>query len=181
MTGRNDDMKQHLHHPLRVWARHFSATCVAFQVLQAHAADWPQWRGENRDGHAAAHAPTISSLPKDVKPVWKIAIGPGFSSPILAGGKLIYLDAQDGQEVVHAVTAARGQELWQTPFAKAEGDEWGSGPRSTPFVEGDRVYVQSMDGHFRCLNLADGKILWSVPFEKYGIHFSAPVAASTQT
>ena len=173
------DMKKHRYPSLRVWVRHLSVAGVALHVLSTHAADWPQWRGENRDGHASAHAPTIASLPKDVKPVWKMAIGPGFSSPIVAGGKLIYLDAQDGQEVVHAVTAARGQELWKTPFAQAESDEWGSGPRSTPFAEGDRVYVQSMDGHFRCLNLADGKVLWSVPFEKYGIRFSTKSAEGT--
>ena len=162
-------MKKPSHPSLRVWTGTFSVVALA---LHAGAADWPQWRGENRDGHAAASSPALTSLPKDVKPVWKIPVGPGFSSPIVAGGKLIYLDAQDGQEVVHALTATNGKELWKTPFAQAEGDEWGSGPRSTPFVDGDRVYVQSMDGHFLCLNQADGKILWSVAFEKYGIHFS---------
>src|SRR5437016_4774533 len=57
----------------------------------AKAADWPQWRGPNRDGHAAGST-TISSLPKELKPVWKNAIGPGFSAPIISGGKVIYLD-----------------------------------------------------------------------------------------
>ena len=51
-----------------------------------HAADWPQWRGANRDGHAAG---AVNSLPKEAKPVWKLAIGPGFSSPIVSGGKVI--------------------------------------------------------------------------------------------
>ena len=172
-------MNTHRHRQPRVWIHHLGAVWLALQVFQTNAADWPQWRGENRDGHAAANAPTLSSLPKDVKPVWKIPIGPGFSSPVLSGGKLIYLDAQDGQEVAHAISASRGELLWKTSIAKAEGDEWGSGPRSTPFVDGDRVYVQSMDGQFRCLNLADGKILWGMEFEKYGIHFSTKSAEGT--
>jgi outer membrane protein assembly factor BamB len=51
-------------------------------------------------------------------------------------------------------------------------DEWGPGPRSTPIIDGDRVYVQSCTGEFRCLNLADGKPIWSVNFEKdFGVHF----------
>src|ERR1043166_232686 len=51
-------------------------------------------------------------------------------------------------------------------------DEWGGGPRSTPLIDSDRLYVQSCDGEFRCLNLADGKDLWSVSFEKdFGVKF----------
>jgi len=111
--------------------------------------------------------------------VWKIAIGPGFSSPIVANGKLIYLDDEDGQEVAHCLVADTGKELWKTSYAKAEGDEWGRGPRSTPFVDGDRVYVQSMDGEFRCLNLAEGKKLWGFPFQSYGIAFSTKSAEGT--
>jgi outer membrane protein assembly factor BamB len=145
----------------------------------ACASDWPQWRGPSRDGHPAAGSPLISSLPKEVKPVWKISIGPGFSSPIIVHGKLIYLDDQDGQEVAHYVEAADGREIWKAPYAKSEGDEWGNGPRSTPFVDGDRVYAQSMNGEFRCLNVADGKTLWSTAFRSYGIGFSTKAVEGT--
>ena len=139
-----------------------SLLCCSFTL---HAADWPQWRGPNRDGHPAG-SPTVSSLPKELKPVWKNAIGPGFSSPIISGGKLIYLDAQrasDGEntnEVAHCLDAATGKEVWNKTYASGEGDEWGVGPRTTPFVDGDRIYFQSMNGEFRCLSLADGKSLW---------------------
>jgi len=135
------------------------AAVVASFALTSRASDWPQWRGVNRDGHAAPGAAAISSLEKDLKPVWKQAIGPGFSSPIVAHGKLIFLDARQAEEpgrtneVVHCVDASSGKELWSRPFAAAFGDEWGTGPRSTPFVEGDRVYVQSMSGEFYCLKL----------------------------
>ena len=146
---------------------------VPLILLGAHqfatAADWPQWRGPARDGHAAGQ---LTALPKELKPVWKISAGPGHSSPVLAGGKLIYLDEQDKKETVHLLDAATGTEIWRTPFADAAGDEWGSGPRSTPFVDGDRLYAQSCKGEFRCLNLADGKIIWETSFAKnYGVKF----------
>ena len=143
-----------------------------------NAADWPQWRGPNRDGHAAGSL-LISGLPKELKPVWKLPIGPGFSAPIVSGGKVIYLDDQEGQEVAHCLLAATGKEIWHTPYATAEGDEWGSGPRTTPFVEGSRVYFQSMNGEFRCLNVADGKVLWGFAFKNYGIGFSTKSADGT--
>lgn len=147
------------------------AGVAACSATLAFAGDWPQWRGPQRDGHVAAGSPSIHTLPKELKPVWKLPVGPGFSSPIVAGTKVIYLDEQNGREVAHCVEAAHGRELWQTPFAAAAGDEWGTGPRSTPFVNEGRVYAQSMNGEFLCLNLADGKILWRVAFQDYGVAF----------
>ena len=154
------------------------AGAVFVSVVSLRAGDWPQWRGENRDGHATGAA-TLSSLPKDSKPVWKLPIGPGFSAPVVAGGKLVYLDEQDGKEVAHCLNANTGKFLWNETFAESAGDEWGSGPRSTPFIDGDRVFVQSMGGEFRCLNLADGKARWGVSFQKYGIGFSTKAADGT--
>ena len=153
------------------------AGLVACSATLVCAGDWPQWRGERRDGHASGAG--IPSLPKELTPVWKKAIGPGFSSPIVVGGKLIYLDALEGHEVVHAVEAATGKEIWTSSIANSEGDEWGSGPRSTPFVEGDRVYTQSMNGEFACLDLATGQVRWNFNFKSYGIQFSTKSAEGT--
>ena len=157
---------------------------IALAVLLCTAAaleagDWPQWRGPNRDGHTAPGSPEISSLPKDLKPSWKLAIGPGFSSPIVAAGKVIFLDERDGKEVAHCVDAATGKENWSASFADAFGDEWGSGPRSTPFVDGDRVYAQSIGGEFHCLDFATGKSLWHISFNTYGVSFSTKAAEGT--
>src|SRR5262249_13872490 len=135
-------------------------------------ADWPQWRGVARDGQAVGETLGISALPSDLKPVWRIEMGGGFSSPVVAGGKLIYLDDRQGKEVVHVIDATSGKEIWDIPFAESYGDEWGSGPRSTPIIDDDRLYVQSCKGELRCLNLADGKVLWGASFEKdFDVHF----------
>ncbi len=158
---------------IRPRPRHSSFLLLAL-ALSTHAADWPQWRGPRRDGHAPGA--TLTSLPKDPKPLWRLPIGSGFSAPILSGGSVLYLDEQDKKEVAHCIDAATARQIWSTPIADAAGDEWGSGPRSTPFVDGDRVYVQSMSGEFRCLNLADGKVLWSVSFKDFGITFQGSKA-----
>ncbi len=128
-------------------------------------ADWPQWRGVARDGHSdatllppAPEQPWIAS--------WKIPVGSGHSSPIISGQTVCFLDEQDGQEVAHAIELATGKSIWAKPFSRASGDEWGSGPRSTPFADSDSLYVQSCVGQFARLNLKDGSVVWQTSFEK---------------
>ena len=136
------------------------------------AGDWPQWLGPTRNNHAAKDEKNLAKLPSDLKPLWKNKIGGGFSSPIVANNKVIYFDENGEMEVAHQLDARTGNEIWQTPIASRFSDEWGAGPRSTPFVDGERVYVQSCNGEFRCLNFADGKILWATSFEKdFGVKF----------
>ena len=136
------------------------------------AGDWPQWRGPERTGHPAQDAPALTSLPQNPKVLWRLEIGGGFSSPVIAASKLAYLDAQDGKEVAHLVDAKNGKEIWRIPFSDLYEDEWGPGPRSTPIIDGDRVYAQSCKGEFRCLNLTDGKVVWGTSFEKdFGVTF----------
>ena len=166
--------------------------CLAALSLTfaATAADWAQWRGPNRDGHSPA---SIAALPKEPKTLWSIPVGNGQASPIVAGGKLIYLDelpgkdGQPGQEVAHAVDLKTGKELWHVAVGESEAfsNAYGTGPRCTPLVDGDRVYTQTCRGEFRCLALADGKILWQTSFEKdwdapfFGNSSNAPEAKET--
>jgi outer membrane protein assembly factor BamB len=134
--------------------------------LHAAPADWPQWRGPTRSGHASTDAAVPTGLPKDLKPAWKVAVGGGHSAPVIAGGKLVYLDENGSREIAHCLDLATGKELWQADYADAFRDEWGAGPRATPIIDDNRVYVQACNGEFRCLNLADGKEIWGASFEK---------------
>jgi outer membrane protein assembly factor BamB len=147
-----------------------SATATTFASTPGNS-DWPQWRGPNRTAYAAA-APAITSLPKELKPVWKIQVGGGFSAPVIQGSALIYADENGSREFAHRLDAATGKEVWAVDCAKMERDEWGAGPRATPIINGDRVYVQSMNGEFRCLDLASGKTIWQTSFEnEFGVKF----------
>ena len=136
---------------------------AVFTAVSLNAADWAQWRGPNRDGHASF---SLAALPKEPKTLWSIPIGNGQASPIVVGGKLIYLDEQAGQEVAHAVDIKTGKELWHTAVGESEpfDNAYGTGPRCTPLVDGDRVYTQTCKGEFRCLMLADGKVVWKTSF-----------------
>jgi outer membrane protein assembly factor BamB len=145
---------------------------LAAAGTSAWANDWPQWRGPDRSGHAATSAGGPRELPKDLQPKWKLSVGPGHSSPVVASGRLIYLDEQNGKEIAHAVDAQTGREIWRTEYSDGFQDEWGAGPRSTPMIDGDRVYVQSCSGEFQCLRLADGRVVWKTSFEQdFGVKF----------
>lgn len=145
---------------------------LTLTLAALHGGDWPQWRGPERDGHATVDLSSPKTLPTDLQPRWKIGIGPGYSSPVVAKGKVVFLDEIDDKEVVHLIEADTGKELWKTSLDASFGDNWGSGPRATPIIDEDRVYVQSCRGEFRCLDLSNGRTIWKTNFEKdYGVRF----------
>jgi outer membrane protein assembly factor BamB len=142
-------------------------------ILSLSAADWPQWRGPNRDGHAPTSGKLITKLPGEPKVVWKIKAGPGLASPIVAGDKVIHFDAVGKTETLHALNRSTGEKLWSASIDETFHDNQGpDGPRCTPLVDGDRVYAVSCKGRLVCLNLADGKEVWSKSYtEDFGAVF----------
>lgn len=141
-------------------------------ALNLSAADWPQWLGPKRDARAGQGEKLVEPLPAELTPKWKIAIGTGFSSPVVSGKRLFYLDGLGDQEVAHCVDVETGKELWSKPFAAKYSDEWGEGTRATPIIDGKRAYAQSCNGEFRCFDLETGNVVWGTSFEKdFGVKF----------
>ncbi|MGH9174936.1 MAG: PQQ-binding-like beta-propeller repeat protein, partial [Vicinamibacterales bacterium] len=77
-------------------------------------------------------------------------------------GRLYTLGARGNDEFVMAFDAASGKKLWEVPNGRRFDNDRGDGPRSTPTVEGDRVYAFGGTGELACLDAASGKKLWSV-------------------
>ncbi|EEF57677.1 PQQ-binding-like beta-propeller repeat protein [Pedosphaera parvula] len=140
---------------------------LALVAQSALAADWPQWRGPERTGHVPPGEVVPVSLPQEPKVTWRIKVGDGLSSPVIAAGKVFYSDAQEGQETLHALEAGSGKELWRVPIAPLFKDnQTAAAPRCTPVVDGDRVYAQSCTGEFKCLDVSSGKQLWQTSFTR---------------
>lgn len=158
----------HLRH-VRLPHRWRSAWVGVLAVLMSSclAADWPGWRGPKRDGHAADGAVLPKSLPLQPRRVWQLKVGEGLASPVVAGETVYYLDAQGDKEVVHAIARETAAERWAVPLdGTFKNGQTAPGPRCTPLVDGDRVYVQSCNGEFQCLSVGDGKLLWRVNFTR---------------
>jgi outer membrane protein assembly factor BamB len=132
------------------------------------AEDWPRWRGPEGTGHVPAGVAVPKTLPGEPNVLWRVKIGDGAASPVVAaGGKVYYLDHQQGKETVHAADASSGKELWGAALDEVFKDFQSlPGPRCTPLVDGQRLYVQSCRGEFQCLGVGDGKPLWRVNFVK---------------
>jgi outer membrane protein assembly factor BamB len=123
------------------------------------AAGWPQWRGPRRDG-VAREPDLLTAWPRSGPPrAWEVPGGEGYSSFAVAGGKAYSLLQQNDQQAVVCWNAADGQELWRTPLEGAYSKQF-AGPRSTPTLDGDRLYAVSAGGHFACLAAESGHVLW---------------------
>lgn len=135
--------------------------------------DWPQWRGPEGTGRVPAGVAVPEKLPAAAKVVWRAEVGDGVASPVVSGGRVFYLDHQQGKEVAHAAEAGTGRVLWSVVLDEVHKDTQSTpGPRTTPTADGERVYVQSCRGELQCLNAADGKVVWRTHFVKdFGAEF----------
>jgi outer membrane protein assembly factor BamB len=136
--------------------------CLFLLVCAAvSAADWPQWRGANRDGKSGETG-LMQSWPKGGPPVvWKAkGLGEGYSSVAVVGNRLFTQGQVGNQEFVLAIDAATGKQVWKTPTGRPFGNDKGNGPRGTPTVDGNRLYALAGDGTLVCLDTETGKRLW---------------------
>jgi outer membrane protein assembly factor BamB len=104
--------------------------------------------------------------------LWKKDIGAGFSSPVVADGKLILFHRTGNDEVVECLDASTGNRIWRFAYATAYRDDFGfdEGPRGTPTVSNGRVYTFGAEGVLHALDLATGKRVWRVDTHpKFGV------------
>ena len=132
------------------------------------AADWPQWRGTNRDDQSPDKSilnPWPAKGPEK-KWVFKDA-GLGYAGFSVVGDQLFTMGAKDGGEHVISLDAQTGAQKWSVPLDnRVYPNNWGDGPRSTPTVDGDLLYTLSANGVLGCLAAKDGKILWKTDLVK---------------
>ncbi|MGA2864584.1 MAG: PQQ-binding-like beta-propeller repeat protein [Verrucomicrobiota bacterium] len=143
----------------------YFAFCLTNCVL-AHADDWPQWLGPGRNG--ISRETNVVWLREPV-PMWTSSVGVGCSSLAIANGKAYTLGHQKsgpnrGTDTVFCFDAGAGKELWRYAYDGAScvsQDVLFDGPRSTPTVEGGRVYTLGVEGQLFCLDATTGTVIWS--------------------
>ncbi|MBK9166768.1 MAG: PQQ-like beta-propeller repeat protein [Bryobacterales bacterium] len=134
------------------------------------AAEWPQWRGPARDG--VVHEVQIpANLPESLRQRWKVAVGEGHSSPILAGGALFVFSRQQGREILRRIDPGAGKIAWEQSYPAPykmnhAAVRHGEGPKSTPVFSAGRVYTFGISGILSCFDAASGKRLWQKEFSR---------------
>lgn len=139
------------------------ASCaLAQQAVGQAVANWPQWRGPNRDG-ISKETGLLKQWPAEGPPlVWKATgAGGGYSSFSIANGKLYTMGLRGDREFVIAFDVATGKEAWSTANGLAFRNDRGDGPRGTPTVDGDRVYALGGNGDLTALDASSGKVIWT--------------------
>jgi outer membrane protein assembly factor BamB len=136
--------------------------CASF----AWNADWPQYRGINRDGISKETAIIKTWPATGPKVIWKSAVGDGYSGMAIVGPRIYTMDAKDKDEFVVCMDATTGKEIWRYRNDSNFVNDQGNGPRGTPTVQGDVVYSFGAQGTLSALNAKDGSKIWAVDVKK---------------
>ncbi|MBS0262552.1 MAG: PQQ-like beta-propeller repeat protein [Planctomycetes bacterium] len=139
------------------------------------ADDWPQWMGPKRD-NVWRETGVVDTLPKDPKIVWRTPVGGGYSGPAVVGDKVYVSDfvSKDdvkidnfgrkefaGVERIICLDDKTGREVWSKSFPETYSISYPAGPRSTPVIDGQKVYFHGAEGTTCCLKAATGEIVWT--------------------
>jgi outer membrane protein assembly factor BamB len=124
--------------------------------------DWPQWRGIDRTSISKETGLLKAWAAKPPATVWTISgLGQGYSSLAIQGEQILVQGVKNNSSTVFCLNRADGKSLWATALGQALDQDRGGGPRSTPTIEGDKVYALSENGDLACLRLKDGSVVWS--------------------
>jgi len=123
--------------------------------------EWPEFRGSDRAGRSLAPGISTNWNAHPPKLLWKIPVGPGWSSLAVAGRMLFTQDQRGPKETVVCYDADSGREIWKTEIdGRLDDPMGGPGPRATPTLANGALYVVGSTGAFLRLNPVTGEIVW---------------------
>jgi outer membrane protein assembly factor BamB len=136
-------------------------SAIAALGAQSASTDWPQWRGPDRSG-VSRDTGLLREWPRSGPSVaWSASqLGAGYGSVAVAGNRVFVQGMKNRQSVVTSLDRETGKAVWSVALGSAQENDRGSGPRGTPTVDAERVYVLTENGDLVCLVVADGKAVW---------------------
>jgi outer membrane protein assembly factor BamB len=143
---------------------HASALALAVVAIvdaQAPAMDWPQWRGPNRDGVSREIGLARDWPPGGPPLLWTATgLGAGYGTVAVAHNRIYVQSLRNNRSMVHAIDGANGRYLWSKNLGPGVTNDRGPGPRGTPTIDGDRLYVLTEAGDLACLLTRDATVVW---------------------
>jgi outer membrane protein assembly factor BamB len=143
------------------------AAFTAPLVAQSRPADWPQWRGPNRDGVVASFTEP-KAWPERLTRKWKVDVGLGYATPIVVGNRVFMFSRQGDDEVLAAFDAETGARIWTSRYAapftiSPAAARHEKGPKSTPTFAAGRIFTLGMTNIVTAYDAATGRQLWQKP------------------
>ena len=131
-------------------------------TIEVSADDWPQWRGENRDG-VWSEKGVVEQLPENPKVKWRMPIGKGYTGPTIANGMVYVMDrVTDPEQIerIHCFNADSGKEVWSHQYPSKYRIGYTAGPRACVTIDDGKAYALGAMGHFTCLDAKTGNVVW---------------------
>lgn len=133
--------------------------------LTPGSADWPCWRGASLDGKS-----TLEGIQKDWEKglplMWEVNYlcqgeeSVAWSGPVVQGNRVVVTGRDKSHDLVFCLHAETGKLIWQTKYESPADGKFGTGPRSTPAIDGEYVYTYGRSGDLACWSLFDGTLVW---------------------
>jgi outer membrane protein assembly factor BamB len=125
----------------------------------AVTSDWPSFLGPS---HNAVSAETKLSRKLPPPLLWEFPKGTSYTSPAVVGERLVFPHRVGDEEIVECLHPETGASRWRFKYPTIFEDRYGynNGPRSSPVIDGERVYMMGAEGQLHCLDLATGKVVW---------------------
>lgn len=141
-------------------------TVETLPLVRPDSTGWPSWKGKTHNNHSA-FTEIITDWSDGLELLWEVDYlckgdrSITWSCPVISGNHLIVPGRHDSNDVIFCFGPQSGKLLWYRMFHAPPGNNsYGEGPRATPTIDGDRVYVLSRGGLLQCLDLVDGTVIW---------------------
>ena len=129
--------------------------------IELSADDWPGFRGAGRNSRIADLAVRTDWDSTPPKELWRIPVGPAWSSFACVDNRLFTQEQRGGSEAIICYDAGTGEEIWrqsyETRFSEVVS---GAGPRATPTFADGRLYTMGAKAALNCLDAATGEPIW---------------------
>ncbi len=139
------------------------AALAVFQLAPSAdvVTDWPQWRGPLRNG-LSPDTGLLKQWPANGPAVtWTISnLGEGYGSVSMRGDRIFVQGTSGTASAVFCLNRADGKVIWQAALGPMVKEGRGNGPRATPTIEGDKVFVMTENGDLAALRFRDGGVVW---------------------
>lgn len=132
--------------------------------MRRSGSDWPRFLGPSGDSTSSEKGILPPWPQAGPRLVWHRRLGEGYGMPTISRGRLFVCDRNGDRARLSCWKSETAEPLWTFEYRTDYQDLYGysGGPRCSPIVDDNRVYIYGVEGMLHCLRAEDGKLIWRV-------------------